>query len=322
MDIGLPFMLDLTPNTLCAMLVVVAMLILASITQLLLRSRLSEDGYLELKQRINSWWVMVGVVFTALMIGPNASLIFFTILSFIALREFFSILPVRVTDRRLILALYLAVPLQYYWVGMGWYGMFIVFIPVYLFLLIPFGLLMLGETKGFIRAVGSYQWATMTTVFAISHVAYLLMLPAEENPAGGGVGLVIYLVQKVRQPQDCAGHQPEQDLGGLYRRRGHHHPVRRAACALADATALVAGPWRRPADRPGRLYWRPDRVSGQARPAHQGHQPADSGPRRHSRPYRQPDVHRAAVLPLPRLHHLLRSPCPCSSACPNSCSFC
>ncbi|HCL40962.1 MAG TPA: phosphatidate cytidylyltransferase, partial [Pseudomonas sp.] len=135
MDIGLPFMLDLTPNTLCAMLVVVAMLVIASVTQLLLRSRLSADGYLELKQRINSWWVMVGVVFTALMIGPNASLIFFTILSFIALREFFSILPVRVTDRRLILALYLAVPLQYYWVGMGWYGMFIVFIPVYLFLL-------------------------------------------------------------------------------------------------------------------------------------------------------------------------------------------
>lgn len=194
MDIGLPFMLDLTPNTLNAMLVVVAMLVIASITQLILRPRLSDDGYLELKQRINSWWVMVGVVFTALMIGPTASLVFFTILSFIALREFFSILPVRVTDRRLILALYLAVPLQYYWVGLGWYGMFIVFIPVYLFLLIPFGLLMLGETKGFIRAVGSYQWATMTTVFAISHVAYLLMLPADENPAGGGVGLVLYLV--------------------------------------------------------------------------------------------------------------------------------
>ncbi|MEE2800411.1 MAG: phosphatidate cytidylyltransferase, partial [Pseudomonadota bacterium] len=112
MDIGLPFMLDLTPNTLNAMLVVVAMLVIASITQLILRPRLSDDGYLELKQRINSWWVMVGVVFTALMIGPTASLVFFTILSFIALREFFSILPVRVTDRRLILALYLAVPLQ------------------------------------------------------------------------------------------------------------------------------------------------------------------------------------------------------------------
>jgi len=194
MDIGLPFMLDLTPNALGAMLVVLAMLVVASITQWRLSSRLSPEAHLELKQRINSWWVMVAVVFTALMIGQVASLIFFAVLSFIALREIFSILPVRITDRRLILALYLMVPLQYYWIATDWYGMFIVFIPVYLFLLIPFGLLMLGETKGFIRAVGSYQWAIMTTVFAISHVAYLLMLPADQNAAGGGVGLVLYLV--------------------------------------------------------------------------------------------------------------------------------
>ena len=194
MDIGLPFMLELTPNTLTAMLLVLAMLIIASISQWMLRSRLKEDDHLELRQRINSWWIMVLIVFTALMIGRTASLIFFTLLSFIALREFFSILPVRLTDRRLILALYLMIPLHYYWIASDWYGMFTIFIPVYLFLLIPSGLLLLGETKGFIRAVASYQWAVMTTVFAISHVAYLLMLPPENNPAGGGVGLVLYLV--------------------------------------------------------------------------------------------------------------------------------
>lgn len=194
MDIGLPFMLELTPNTLTAMLLVLAMLVIASLSQWLLSSRLSADAHQELRQRINSWWIMVLVVFTALMIGRTASLIFFTILSFIALREFFSILPVRLTDRRLILALYLMIPVHYYWIATDWYGMFTIFIPVYLFLMIPFGLLLLGETKGFIRAVASYQWAVMTTVFAISHVVYLLMLPAENNPAGGGVGLVLYLV--------------------------------------------------------------------------------------------------------------------------------
>lgn len=193
-DIGLPFMLELTGNTLAAMLVVVLMLVVASITQLMLKPRLSPGAHLELRQRINSWWVMVAVVFAALLIGRTASLIFFTILSFIALREFFSILPIRLTDRRLILGLYLMIPVHYYWIASDWYGMFIIFIPVYLFLLIPFGLLLLGETKGFIRAVASYQWAVMTTVFAISHIAYLLMLPAENNPAGGGVGLVIYLI--------------------------------------------------------------------------------------------------------------------------------
>lgn len=194
MDIGLPFMLELTSNTLTAMLLVLAMLVIASLSQWLLSNRLSAEAHLELRQRINSWWIMVLVVFTALMIGRTASLIFFTILSFIALREFFSILPVRLTDRRLILALYVMIPAHYYWIATDWYGMFIVFIPVFLFLLIPFGLLLLGETKGFIRAVASYQWAVMTTVFAISHVAYLLMLPAEINPNGGAVGLVLYLV--------------------------------------------------------------------------------------------------------------------------------
>ncbi|SER39324.1 phosphatidate cytidylyltransferase [Halopseudomonas bauzanensis] len=194
MDLGLPFMLELTPNTLTAMVLVLALLVLASIIQRLLVSRLPAGTHIELQQRIRSWWIMVLVVFTALVIGHTASLIFFTILSFIALREFFSILPVRLTDRRLILALYLLVPVHYYWIATDWYGMFTIFIPVYLFLLIPFGLLLLGETKGFIRAVASYQWAVMTTVFAISHVAYLLMLPAETNPAGGGVGLVLYLV--------------------------------------------------------------------------------------------------------------------------------
>ena len=79
MDIGLPFMLDLTPNALGAMLVVLAMLVVASITQWRLSSRLSPEAHLELKQRINSWWVMVAVVFTALMIGQVASLIFFAV---------------------------------------------------------------------------------------------------------------------------------------------------------------------------------------------------------------------------------------------------
>ena len=201
---------------------------------------------------------------------------------------------------------------------------------------------MLGETKGFIRAVGSYQWATMTTVFAISHVAYLLMLPAEENPAGGGVGLVIYLVF-LTQFNDVAQYIWGKKFGNRKIVPAISPNKTWAGFIGGVATTTLFGallaPWLTP------LPWwlglgaglliglagfigdlnvcsSDLRVSGQARPAHQGHQPADSGPRRHSRPYRQPDVHRAAVLPLPRLHHLLRSPCPCSSACPNSCSFC
>ncbi len=40
-------------------------------------------------------------------------------------------------DRRVLFFAYLAIPLQYIWVGQEWYGMFIIFVPVYMFLLLP-----------------------------------------------------------------------------------------------------------------------------------------------------------------------------------------
>ena len=42
---------------------------------------------------------------------------------------------------------YLAIPVQYLWIDMGWYGMFIVFIPVYVFLLLPMRMVLIGETR-------------------------------------------------------------------------------------------------------------------------------------------------------------------------------
>lgn len=194
MDLSFLLLLSLPASIQYAMLAVLLLLIVGSVAERLLANRMTENAHRELRQRINSWWVMVGVVFVVLIIGRGASLLFFAVLSFLALREFFSILPVRHTDRRVILALYLMIPVQYYWVALEWYGVFIIFIPVYLFLFIPFALLMLGETRGFIRSATSYQWAVMTTVFAISHIAYLLILPADRNPVGGAIGLVLYLL--------------------------------------------------------------------------------------------------------------------------------
>ncbi|MGH9260824.1 MAG: phosphatidate cytidylyltransferase, partial [Acidimicrobiales bacterium] len=42
--------------------------------------------------------------------------------------------------------------------------------------------------------VGTLHWGLMVTVFSISHVAYLLVLPAGVNTLGGGAALVLYLV--------------------------------------------------------------------------------------------------------------------------------
>jgi phosphatidate cytidylyltransferase len=89
---------------------------------------------------------------------------------------------------------YLAIPVQYLWIGMRWYGMFIVFVPVFAFLLLPMRMVLIGETEGFLRAAGTLHWGLMATVFSLSHVAFLLVLPQGLNPHGGGPGLVLYLV--------------------------------------------------------------------------------------------------------------------------------
>jgi len=114
--------------------------------------------------------------------------------SFLALKEYLSLIPTRRADRIVLFWAYLAIPIQYVWIDMRWYGMFIVFLPVFVFLLLPLQMVLIGETSGFLRAAGTLHWGLMATVFSISHVAFLLVLPKTVNPHGGGPGLVLYLV--------------------------------------------------------------------------------------------------------------------------------
>ena len=76
--------------------------------------------------------------------------------------------------------------------------MFIIFIPVYMFLFMPMRMIMIGETKAFLRAVGTLHWGLMTMVFSINHVAFLLILPASGNPVAGGAGTVFGIFDPVQ----------------------------------------------------------------------------------------------------------------------------
>ena len=181
-------------NVRYAMGIVIALLVIATLVYLILKTSRHERDYTELWLRIRSWWLMIGALFVAFALERTGTIVFVALLSYLALKEFFSIVPTRQVDRRAIFWGYLTIPFQYYWVDMGWYGMFIIFIPVYAFLFIPMRLLLTGETRGFIRAAGTLHWGVMLAVFSLSHLAYLLALPEHVNPAGGGVGLVLYLL--------------------------------------------------------------------------------------------------------------------------------
>jgi phosphatidate cytidylyltransferase len=186
--------LPMKPHVAWALIGILGILVAASLLILGMKVARPEKDIRELVARVKSWWMMVIIFSIAMAISPTVSIVFFAFLSFMALKEFLSLVPTRRADRRVLFWAYLAIPVQYLWVWQHWYGMFIIFIPVYAFLLLPTRMILIGETTGFLRAVGTLHWGMMTTVFCLSHVAYLLVLPAGNNPAGGGAGLVLYLV--------------------------------------------------------------------------------------------------------------------------------
>lgn len=169
-------------------------LVLASLVVLALARMRPDRDYSELRARMSSWWVMVSVFAVAILLSPVASVAFLGFVSFLALKEYFSLIPTRRADRRVLFWAYLSIPIQFYWIGIEWYGMFIIFVPVYMFLFLPLSMIVTGQTEGFLRAAGSLHWGLMTMVFAIGHAAYLLALPDEGNPVAGGPGLLLFLV--------------------------------------------------------------------------------------------------------------------------------
>lgn len=148
----------------------------------------------ESTSRIRSWWIMSAIFIGAVFINYTLSYICLAFLSFIAFRELYSVLGFRESDRRAIFWSLLAIPVQYYLAYIAWYGAYIIFIPVVMFLLLPLGMVLKGETKGITKSMALLQWILMLSVFGISHLAYLLSLPEQDGFNAGGRGLLMFLV--------------------------------------------------------------------------------------------------------------------------------
>lgn len=132
--------------------------------------------------RFFAWWmIVVGLVVTEYLAsnphwGEITRVVGFLILSLMALNKFFQHLPnqVRLAAR---IACYVAAVLQFYWVFIKWYGFFVVFVPVFLFLYLPASGMMKDESSSPLLQMGSVHWILMTAVFCLSHAAYIVMLP-------------------------------------------------------------------------------------------------------------------------------------------------
>lgn len=188
------FLRALPPVVLASLAGIFTLLLTATLVTWLLGRLKPQWDLGEVRLRIRSWWVMAAVFTVALSVSRVVSLVFFTFVSFLAFKEYLSLIPTRRADRRVLLWAYLAIPVQYFWIARDWYEMFLIFIPIYIFLFLPMRMVLIGETRGFLRAAGTLHWGMMATIFSVSHVAYLLVLRPLGERQVGGAALVLFLV--------------------------------------------------------------------------------------------------------------------------------
>ena len=173
---------------------ILAVLVIATLIGEILARRVSSESALatitNLNDRIRAWWVMCGVLALTLLTGRTGAALLFMGVSFLALREFITLAPTRHGDHRALLWIFFVVtPVQYWLVWRDWYGLFAIFIPVFIFLLLPARVALAGDTENFLERTAVIQWGLMICVYCVSHAPALLML----TPAGGGSGATLLL---------------------------------------------------------------------------------------------------------------------------------
>lgn len=148
----------------------------------------------ELIERTHSWWIIVLGFTTTIFYSRLFATIALGFLAFVAFRELTSRLNLRQSDRRTLLWCFLTIPFQFFLAYTEWYGMFIIFIPVIMFIFLNMRSVAQGDVKGITASMGTIHWASMLTIFSISHIAYMLGLPEQAGYEAGNGGMVLWLV--------------------------------------------------------------------------------------------------------------------------------
>jgi phosphatidate cytidylyltransferase len=147
-----------------------------------------------LNARIKAWWTMVVVLGAGFALGKTGVVVLFAFVSFMALREFASLVYTRRGDHRaLAIAFFIVLPLQYVLVGIEWYGLYSILIPVYAFLLLPIFAALGSDTRRFLERSAEVSYCLMICVYCISYVPALMTLriPGYE---GRDIMLIAWLV--------------------------------------------------------------------------------------------------------------------------------
>jgi phosphatidate cytidylyltransferase len=197
------------------------------------------------RRDLRAAWVGGCLFWAAWISGPLGATFLFGVFSFLALREFITLVHTQRSDHRsLIVAFFVLLPAQYMICGTRFFDLFTVFLPVYGFLALPIISTFADDPRRYLERNAKIQWGVMLCVYGLSHAPALLLLDFKEV-TGRGPFLLFFLVMVV------ASAQIAQELARRsFRRRPVVRHISRSfsmrAWWIGTLTGSLAG---------GLLYW-------------------------------------------------------------------
>ncbi|HQZ27922.1 MAG TPA: phosphatidate cytidylyltransferase [Verrucomicrobiales bacterium] len=177
---------------------VLILLVAASIAGWIMARRAQSEerkkGVANFNARTKSWWVMTAVFGLTLWLGHWTTVVLFGLISFLALREFITLNRTRPSDHHVLFwSFFVFIPVQYFLIGIQWYGMASIFIPVYVFTFIPIRKVLAGDVEDFLATTAKIQWGVLTCVYFVSHMPLIMTLPVKDWDRGNGALLFFFV---------------------------------------------------------------------------------------------------------------------------------
>ena len=147
-------------------------------------------------ESLRTWWLLACLFAFAVAIGEVGVLLALTIVAFLGVWEFLSLLGWQSVGRPMATIMFVFIAL-YYLLALGFTGkqdLILQLSPVVFFVVIGGMRSWLGLTQGYIRTTAALFWGLILLVYSPSHAYMLVQLKGVPEPWVGPIGWVLYLV--------------------------------------------------------------------------------------------------------------------------------
>lgn len=136
-----------------------------------IENKFTKEFLVDFGRRLKVAWVLFFIFVISFSLGKFGITIMFLLISFLALREFISIMHLRASDYwPMFCAFYIFLPLQYFFVLTETSFLFYIFIPVYVFLMSPLiSVIGTHDDEMFFERTSKFQWAQIACIYCLSY---------------------------------------------------------------------------------------------------------------------------------------------------------